>query len=432
MRKSVILAVSVLCLSLCMTSCYDAHEINDYVYVYSIGLEKGSKDKLRMTIQVPTFKQEKGGGQNGQGSGEGAVETQEKDGYVTISLDAPTFFAGVNLVNTFLPRTVNYMHAKYMVISEDLAREGVGDYINGFIRNREIRRTLNIIICKGAASEFIKENTPVIGTALSKTQADMMRQSQETGLFFSVTYGEMFSESKSTYGQPTAILAAVNHFDRYRQTGSTERKGFRTSGDYYAGELVRIGGGKLEFMGTAVFNGDKMVGELNGDETRMVMVIKGKFHRGFFAFPDPMEPGKAITLEVRQEKPPKIKVRLGGDKPVIHVQIELEADIVAIQSTVNYESSELKPLIEAEFKEFIKDQMDHTIKKCQGLKADVFGYGFGLDAAAKFSTIQEWEAFRWKEKFPTAQITTDVEFHIRRTGTMVKSSQIRPVMEVEK
>lgn len=429
MHKSIIFTFAVLYLSIFMTSCYDAHEINDYAYVYSIGLEKGVKDKLRMTIQVPSFKKGNGGGQEGKDAGNGVADTQEKDGYITISLDAPTFFSGVNLVNTFLPRTVNYMHAKYMVISEDLAREGIGDYINGFIREKEIRRTLNIIVCKGPASEFIKENTPVIGTALSKTQSDMMRQSLETGLFYNVTYGEMFSESKSSYGQPIAILAAVNNFDKFKDTNSAESKQFKTSGDYYAGDLARIGGGKPEFLGSAVFNGDKMVGELNGDETRAVMIIKGKFHRGFYAFPDPMAPGKAITLEVRQEKKPKTKIQIDGAIPVINVQIELEADIAAIQTTINYESSELKTMIEEKFKEFVKGQLDRTVKKCQKLKTDVFGYGFGLSVATKFSTIQEWEAYGWKEKFSTAQINTDIEFNIRRTGTMIKSSQIRPVKE---
>lgn len=194
MRKFLKLAPVFLYLLSSLTSCYDAHEVNDYAYVYTIGLEKGIKDKLRMTVQVPSFKNEQGGGQAGKGSGGsgggsgGDEEIQEKDGYITITIDAPTFFSGVNLVNTFIPRTLNYIHAKYMVISEDLARQGIGDYINGFIRNREVRRTMNIIICRGKASEFIKENTPVIGTALSKTQADMMKQSLESGLFYNSNF----------------------------------------------------------------------------------------------------------------------------------------------------------------------------------------------------------------------------------------------------
>lgn len=237
----------------------------------------------------------------------------------------------------------------------------------------------------------------------------------------------MFSEAKSTYGQPIAILAAVNNFKEFKQSTTTERKDFKTSGDYYAGQLVRVGGSKIEFLGSALFNGDKMVGELNGDETRVVMMSKGKFTRGFYAIPDPQKPDSAITLEVRQEKKPEINVRFEGDRPILDLKIELEGDIVAIQSTVNYESTKLKPLVEQQFKEFIKGQIDRTIKKCQELKTDVFGYGFGLSVAKKFATIQEWEAYNWKGRFPNAEINTDVEFNIRRTGTMVRSSGIRRV-----
>lgn len=420
MRKFLLLLmVSVLILST-LTACYDAHEINDFAYVYTIGLDKGVTDVLRMTVQMPTMKKEGGGGQKRGPSG--GSDTQEQDGYVSISIDAPTFYSGANMINSYLPRTLNYMHTKYFVISEELAREGIGAYINGFVRNREIRRTVYMIVTKGKASDFIKQNSPLVGTALSKMQEDIMRESLETGLFHNTTYGEVIDAAKSPARTAITVLAAVNDFKKFEQEEQTDEKEFRTSGDYYAGELVRSGGNKVEYFGTAIFDGDKMVGELNGDESRMMLMARGEFKRGFFAIKDPKKPDTAITLDVRMEKKPSTKVMYENNKPVIHQKITLEGDIMAIQSSVNYESKDLKPVIENEFRNYVKGEMQKTIEKCKGLNADVFKYG--LTAQMSFATRQEWLQYEWYRQFKDAEVSTDVEFAIRRTGTMIKTSPI--------
>ena len=54
------------------------------------------------------------------------------DGYTYISIDAPSSLSGANMINTALSRKVNFMHTKIFVVSEDLAREGIGDILNAF------------------------------------------------------------------------------------------------------------------------------------------------------------------------------------------------------------------------------------------------------------------------------------------------------------
>ena len=399
------------------TGCFDAWEVTEMAYVYSIGIEKGVTDKLRMTIQVPSMKGGKGGGESGGGEG-----GQKQSDIETITIDCPTFYSGVNMVNSFLSRQLNYMHAKYLVFSESLAREGIDTYITALVRGRQIRRQMNIIVTKGSASEFLKEHTTAVSSSLSKKQQNMIDQGGNTGFFSETTYGDMINVSKASYSQAIAILAAVNDDSRFKDGEGKGDTPFKTSGDYYAGELVRKGGSKVEFLGTAVFDGGKMVGELNGDETRTLLMLRGEFERGFFAVEDPKKSDTTITLDVRMQKKPNVKVQFQDGEPIIDVKVFLEGDILGIQSTVDYEGKELKPLIENEFKRLMKEQIDKTIKKCQNLNSDVFK--FGTVAAMHFLTIEEWEKYDWFEKFKYAQVNTQVNFKIRRTGTMLKSSEI--------
>ena len=406
-----------------LAACYDAREITEWAYAYSIGFDKGITDKLRLSVQIPTMKRQQGGGgdQMGGAGGQGA-DIQEKGGYMVITIDCPTFFSGINLINSFLPRELNYMHTSYLVFSESLAREGIDQYITALIRSRQMRREMNLIITKGPSNEFLKENIPAVGTALSKTQQNMMELSRKTGLFESTEYGMFSNKIKTTYSSPIAILAAVNDFSKFQEGSGSGEASYRTSWGYYAGELVRRGGSKVEFLGTAVFDGGKMVGELNGDETRAMLMARGEFKRGFFAFQDPKKPDLLISMDIREQKGPKVKVRFQDGKPIVDLKVSLEGDILAIQSTIDYEDRKLKPILENEVKRLVKGRLDETIRKCQDLNSDVFRFGYV--AAMKFSTIQQWEEYNWLKRFKDTEVNTEVEFTIRRTGTKVKSSEI--------
>jgi spore germination protein KC len=412
MRKFLLLLLLFTLILTSVTGCYDSREATEVAYVYSIGLDKGVTDKLRMTIQIPKAPSSSGEGQGAQG--QVAIEN--------ITIDCPSFYAGVNMINTFVDKDINYTHTQFLVFSEELAREGIDTYLTAFIRGRQIRRNINVIVSKGPVSEFLKENKATISASLSRREQLIMNQSQRTGLFEDITYGEMLNELKTPYGQPIAVLAAINYGNNLKDSDGASELPFKTSGDYYAGELARTGGSKVEFLGTAVFDGGKMVGQLNGDETRAMMMIRDDFKRGFFAIKDPKSPDKVISLDVRRQKKPNIKVKLDEDKATISIKIFLEADILAIQSTIDYESKELLPLIEKGFKEQVQKELDKTIKKCQSLNSDVFR--IGTIVAMKFNTIEEFEEFNWLRNFKDAQITTQVEFKVKRTGTLLKSSEM--------
>ncbi|QSQ08121.1 Spore germination protein B3 [Koleobacter methoxysyntrophicus] len=425
MNKAFITAVIFLVISASLTGCYDSREIEELAYVMTIGIDKGVTDKLRLTVQFSTMSgptAAAGGGMGGGGGNGGSQDGGEQDGYTAITMDVPSFFTGIDMINTIVPRKLNFMHTKALVFSEEMAREGIGDYIAPIVRYREIRRTIHVIVCKGSAADFIKENKPFIGTTLSKTMEIMMEGPYDTGFFPHVTLYDIYNNMKSTYRQPVAILGTVNDFKSFKEEGPPWGSGFKTGGDYYAGELPRKGGNKLELFGCAVFNGDKMVGELSGHETRIMMIGRGEFTKGTFTIKDPKKPDLIVPIEVYQEIKPKIKIRFEKDKPVIHLRVFLEGEILAVQSRINYETVGLKPLLEKSLERHIKSELDRLIQKGKDMNIDLLE--FGRTAVSHFDTIQEWERFNWLRQFEKAEIYTDVEFALRRTGGLIKSSPI--------
>jgi len=418
MRKiSIILLLTLLTMNL--TSCYDANEIDDMAHVVAIGVDRGISDKWRLTLQFSTMKESGGGSGTESGGGGG----DSKGDYSYVSVDAPSFFEGINMLNTALPRKLNFMHAQIIVFSEDVAKAGlIGEYIAPIIRFREIRWSAHVFVAKGKALDFIKENNPYMGTMVSKSFQLLINESDETGFFPHVTLEDFYAGIKSTYHQSIAAIAAVNDSKNFKEEGEPWGTEFNTGGNYVAGQIPRSGDNKLELFGTALFDGDTMVGELNGDETRYLLMAQGEFKRGLFTMQDPQKPGVIIPLDVTSSRKPDIKISFDGSMPVINLKVELDADILAIQSGINYEQPELKSVLEDEFEKIVLEGIASVIQKCQSLNTDVLKFG---DAAAKnFLTIGDWESYNWNNHFKDAAVSIEVKVTIRRTGTQIKSYPI--------
>jgi hypothetical protein len=135
--------------------------------------------------------------------------------------------------------------------------------------------------------------------------------------------------------------------------------------EFKPGQLPRKGAAKREFFGTAVFKGDKMVGYLNSHETRYYQMITGQLGRAIVSVEDKNKPGNAIVLDERLGRKPVIKGRFENGKPVIDVNLSIEADLGAIQSRINYDSLERINELNKMLEDRIGNGVRETIEKAQ-------------------------------------------------------------------
>jgi spore germination protein KC len=202
-----------------LTGCYDAKEINDFSYVMLVGIDKGVSDKWRITYEIPSEQ-----GEGTKSSGGGGRQSEGSSSFKSITLDAPSFFAGIELATTNMPKTLNFMHTQFIVFSEDVAESGlVGEYIAPLIRSREIRLNTHVIIARGSAETFVKSFESFSGADISRITTDLLQQASETGYFTSLNLYDFYDCMKSTYHQPIAILGAVNNGENFKEEGKKRR-----------------------------------------------------------------------------------------------------------------------------------------------------------------------------------------------------------------
>lgn len=449
-RKIYRCLICLFLIPLLLTGCYDGHEIGEFSYISVIGIEKGENERFKFTFQIPLL-----------AMGEKEKKGEEEKSAKSVTIEAPSLVNAIKIANTDISKRLNFMHLNAIIISEDLAQSGkLGEYIAPIIRYREIRRNTIVIVCKGEAKEFVEMTEPYSGELISQTIEDIMRKSEETGYFPRVTLNDFYDGLKAPYHALIVTYSAVSPGAKEEEEGSKsegsnqkeqggddastegkkeeDEKGEKpkdegagagekelndNNGDYYAGEIPRSGGEKIEYFGSALFDGDKMVAKLTGFETQMVLIARGDLKTATFSIDDPVEPDKAVSLEVNEFDNPEIEIDHADlNKPKIKLKIKLEGSIISIPSGINYESVENKELLEKALENFLVNGIERSFKKCKEAKADVFN--FGTVAVEHFLTIPEWEEYNWLSKFPESELKIEVDYTIRRMGHLIKTVPI--------
>ena len=107
-------------------------------------------------------------------------------------------------------------------------------------------------------------------------------------------------------------------------------------------------------------------------------------------------------------------------KPVIHITLSLEGDMLAVESNINYESGENSKILESSVESYTREQtMQYLEKTAREFKSDICG--FGEHAKGLFTTWAEWEAYQWKAKYRFATFNVHVNFNVRRPGLIMKN-----------
>lgn len=397
--------------------CWGARETDEMGYVLLMGLDKGEKNIIKVTFQIAVPQPTEGG--------------SESKATEIIEVESASLFGAQQLVSAFVSKDLTLIHNKVLIVSEEIAREGLGRYINPSIRSRDLRRTTFLFVVKGKAGEFIDHNQELIFERYPSKQMELyMTAAQTTGFMVDSNIQSFYQGLNSPGQEPTAVLVAVQREEEAQETEMGEEK-FTSYREkvinemaYLPGEIPRKGGNKFEIIGQAVFKGDKLVGFLNGKETRYYQMLSGDFQRGIFSILDPRKPeDHLIVLEIFQRRNSKIRVKADGTKMVIEVNLFLKGEIFSIQSGINYESGELQQELENYLSTFITQEVTQLIKKTQKeFASDIFG--FGEYTRDFFWTWDEWVNYDWSDKYPYCEVKVQTNFSIRRGGMMLKTVQI--------
>ncbi len=411
--------------SLFLSGCWGYREVDETAHVLLLGLDKGKKNVLTLTAFIAVPRRMGGGGGGGAVGGGGGGGGGQKPS-VTVSVECRTVLTGLDMINSIIERRATLNHLKFIFFSGEIAEEGLDRYMAPLMRYPETRRSIFIGVCQKNCRELLEKFQPIMEANPSKYAELLMGTQRYVGFIPFNQVHHFYTDMKSRGSQPVCALVDLEQKKEgeKEQRAAPEEKAFEESeGDFIAGRLPRQGGNKIEFIGAAVFRGPKMVGTINGSETVILNILRGWYKEGFFAFPDPGRRDRFVILRLLAERKPHIKVSLDDEGlPAIKVRVPLDAEIISIQSGINYERPDKLPVLEQAVNRQLEERTRRLIRKTQEeFCSDIFG--FGLKARRLASTYSQWEKMNWPELYPGATVSVTFDTKIRRIGLLRKTSR---------
>lgn len=367
-------------LMLSITGCWNRRELNTLGIVMGIGIDKANnKDEVTVTAQLVNTDSSKASSKEQTSSG--------KSDYINISGSGINIMPVLRNLTHQTSRKLYVAHNQIIIFGEAVAKQGLQDYLDFFLRDHECRLTVNVLVSKGKASDILSVEPQL--AKMSATEINQLLEAQTaTSETARLTVFELMQHLESR------TFAAVAPIVDIAQNNE--------------GKVANISGG-------AVFKGDQLVGELNKTETRGFLWVMDKVKSGTIAIE--VKGQKAIIEIVKASS--QITSTLNEDNTAEFIIKIKQTGTIATQTGLeSLSTSENVKLIEKEVEKAIQSEIQASIDKAKALNSDIFGFGESINRkhAKKWSKIEQ----DWDSLFKAAVIDIQVESKIVAGGRLAK------------
>ena len=83
-------------------------------------------------------------------------------------METDSIDSALNITNSYINKTINLSHCKILLMSEEIAKQGVEPLVNSLINKVETRPDCSIIVSKIPSDEFDNGKKPKIEELISK------------------------------------------------------------------------------------------------------------------------------------------------------------------------------------------------------------------------------------------------------------------------
>ncbi|MBX6352167.1 MAG: Ger(x)C family spore germination protein [Thermoflavifilum sp.] len=413
LRRCAATICAVVSLSLLTAGCFDRQELEQQAFVTSIAIDKAPDGMVDCTFRI-ALPVNTAGGSSSTGK-------DPQAGTTPVTYRARSITEAMALANTSVERVLTFTHLTSVLIGEDLAREGISQQLQPLVRYREFRRTVMLAIAKGKARDFLLSDQPMLERSPARMADALVQVGDSSGLIPGDRLHDFLTALENPHEDPVASLVAVNAAVQQDPQGKSGIQGDNVS--YDAGSIRRAGGNPVEWAGTAVFQGDKLVGYLNARETILLQLLRGRLRRTKLEFPDPQDPTKTVGLILRRERSPQYDIRL-SDPLRVTVRVPLDVDLTSTEVKTDYTLPGNREYLERQLTHMMEQEMEALLIKLERqYRADVVP--ISRQGRPKFATYQQFAAYRWEEKLPDAQYQVQPDLHIRRFGVQFGPVQNR-------
>jgi len=396
MVRRIVHLIGFIFIGLLLSGCWDKREINELAIANAISIDK-KDDEYHVAAQVvlPTELSMKGG------MGSSPVTLYEASG--------ESVNEAIRKLTQVSPRFIYLGHLRIVVISEELAKEGIATTVDFLSRGWELRSDFYMIVSKDRDAKEILN----VQTSLEQIPANEL---------FNILHTSEVNYSSTV---------AVNFFDLKTNLEREGKEGVLTGveilGDPKKGSSKQnvetiVPEAKLKFQELAVFKKDKLVGWLNEQESKGYNEITNQVKStiGLVSCPE----GGKVSIHTKKYNS-KIKSKATNNIPKIEIKVNIVANLGEVSCDIDLTKEKTVKMLEQEYEKEIKNDIQETIKFVQQkYQSDIFGFG----AAIYKKDPQQWKKVKgnWDEVFAELQVNVEVDAQISHFGSILNPVNRNP------
>jgi spore germination protein KC len=388
MRFNVFLLLSMLFL---LTGCWDKLELNDVSIITGIAIEKGEESLYKLSVS--SINSAEFSKQGALGNAPSTIFSLEGDSISELS----------NKMNIGLTRKQIYSHTRIVVIDEEVASEGMLEFLDFLERSGEFRNDFNILISKGVkASDILK-----VSYSLQKDPPMKV-------------HNQTHSLLKYWGGDPgirlTDFIAALVIDGRHPVAAVATIQGDLKKGASVENNKKLALDAIVLMDGMGIFKHDKLIGMMSVEDTRAYLWTQDL---------------KSTNLSVPCEENSEDKKRFNGiriiststkrevkyknGKAELITKIIGEAELVGTHCKGSLIEPKTFDKYEKQTEKFIENDIKDLINNVQAeYKIDIFGFGENMNRS-NHKTFLKIKA-DWDQIFTEAEVKVEATIFLRRSG----------------
>ncbi|GIN94292.1 germination protein KC [Siminovitchia terrae] len=354
-------------LSIILAGCWDQRLLKEHSLVLSIGYDRGNDEKLIKTVTFPK--------NNNDSSQQSAPVNKSK----VLSMTGDTVKDAEKKMDQSIPQKFDRSKAKVILLGKRLASQGIFPTLDSIYR--DLRGPLNatLAIFDGNAK----------GGLSVKTGDSMLVSDVYSELLDSAEKGGITKNENVQTACPIILSKGKDLVLPY--VGLKDEK-------------------EVRVKGLALFNGDRLTGQLNIEETTMFLILSDQKTKGatlnFKVRNDQKKHDKNfVNIAVRKDKR---KVNINANKGIIAakviVDLEVEVDEYALDH-LNKEK-EVKALAKR-----LESRLNKLAKKTLTKMQEANNDSLGLGERVKAYHHSTWKKIDWKKIYP--EIPIDATFNVK-------------------
>ncbi|WP_035288431.1 Ger(x)C family spore germination protein [Clostridium sp. KNHs214] len=375
--SKIIILFMLVAFSIVFCGCWDYTEMDDVKYVAGFAVDK-DKDEYILTLEIMEAS-----------IGSNAIKSD------IVQSRGKTIHSALRDAIENTGKVLQLSHAKVVIVSEEIAEEGIVPAIDLINRDVEVRNDMWILISGMDTASEILTKGKIEDEIISYELAETIKNSNKIGKYNSVESFKFISDLSNKGIDATAPMV---------KTAKQENK------IYF--QVSEIG----------VFKQDKMIGKLNEEEAVTLQILREK--NPIFIIPIELHNKDNVSLEIMNTNR-KLKVKTENNKIYISTYINIDVAISELaEEDVNYIFNKNREKIKKQAEECIGENANKLVQKLQKeYKSDVVGFGdlIRKDAPKEWRKIQN----KWNENFQNADIKVYVNMDIKYSGLTKQNIKVR-------